>query len=370
MNTTKYYEILFYSQLKDVDELVISLIAENLSAFLVSDNPDEIKAQINTPIAKVILISCEHLKQSIEFYNELLDEISQSQLLNHKVVFLVHKKEEKEADEAHLSGLADDYLVSKPLHDKHSLISIVRHLLIELGKLEHAPSYSLQEQPDYTGYNRKKNAIDKFTEEMATAALDVVSLTKDVQSGEFELDKLAANFTALSGIFKQYQSSEQKSSPINLIVDLIALSETCLTMAAVSSVSGSNKKPISKNYKFLLVEDDPWSAKLVGKILESDFFELDMVADGRSAIQRIQAIHYDLILMDIDLPDSDGAMLTSQLRKNPGDNKATPVIMLTGSNDQNTIKRCALNKIQGYLVKPISKEHLLQKLSEVLEVEL
>ncbi len=372
--------ILFYSQNKNIDELAISLVTSHFANFSITSNSEEILSELYTPVAKVLLISCEQLNHSIEIYDQILEKMPTNQLLNHKIVFLVHKHEESQAYQVYLDGMSDDYIVSKPIYEKHRLINIIRHLLIELGDVDFSTikNYKGGEEEEHLGYGRKHIAVEKYNRVMKQTSQQISSLKSDIKNDIFSIDKLKLNFESLHNVIKQYSADEQKSVHAHLMSELINLTEVCLSKFVEKTNNSSDvfncysektDHSVNKTHQILLVEDDPWSAKLVTNILRHGKYALDQVVDGRSALKKIGTVHYDLILMDIGLPDSDGAALISQLRNNPGENTMTPVIMLTGAKDHGTIKRCAANKIQGYLVKPVAKNHLLKKLSDVLGVE-
>ncbi len=184
MHNNQYNKVLFYSQFHDVDELAISIMVNNFSNCSVSTDLDEICLALNTLHSKVLLISCEQLKHSIYLYDQLLTKLNDHQLLNHKIVFLVQKKEEAKAHAAYLSGMADDYLVSKPIFEKHRLISIVRHLFVELGEVQYATFSAYQPQDKLVGYNRKKQAANAFNKMMLQISDQVIALKQGRLFGE------------------------------------------------------------------------------------------------------------------------------------------------------------------------------------------
>ncbi|PYV15765.1 MAG: response regulator [Acidobacteria bacterium] len=69
--------------------------------------------------------------------------------------------------------------------------------------------------------------------------------------------------------------------------------------------------------KILVAEDNPASRELMQEVLSGRGYELSEARDGREALQKIEEIDPDLVLLDIQLPILDGFAVLSQLRQNP-----------------------------------------------------
>lgn len=111
--------------------------------------------------------------------------------------------------------------------------------------------------------------------------------------------------------------------------------------------------------KILVVEDEPKLASFVKKGLEEQSFEVDIAYDGQIGRNMALSTHYDVIVLDVNLPKMNGYDLAKSLRS---ENIKTPILMLTamGSLD---------NKVAGfeagaddYLVKPFEFRELLARL--------
>ena len=109
----------------------------------------------------------------------------------------------------------------------------------------------------------------------------------------------------------------------------------------------------------LIVEDDVRLAQAVGKILEENGYQVDMVHDGQSGLDYAESGIYDVVILDVMLPKMDGFEVSKELRRK---NVETPVLMLTA---RGTIP----DKIEGldsgaddYMTKPFSPAELLAHL--------
>jgi len=123
--------------------------------------------------------------------------------------------------------------------------------------------------------------------------------------------------------------------------------------------------------KILIVEDDFISRRIIKEIL-SPYGDCDIVVDGQEAVQAFKAYEaddpYDLICMDIMMPNLDGQEALKQIRdiekesgiKGSGEVK---VIMITALDDPKTVfKAYYKGGATSYIVKPIEKDKLIQKI--------
>lgn len=117
----------------------------------------------------------------------------------------------------------------------------------------------------------------------------------------------------------------------------------------------------------LVVEDNRTNQMIVRRFLESMGVEVDMVDDGRPALQRCAAKRYDLILMDIQLLDMDGMEATEILRGHPGPNRHTPIVALSANilpEQTNAYLKAGMNACLG---KPFRKDELSKIMGELVK---
>jgi CheY-like chemotaxis protein len=100
-------------------------------------------------------------------------------------------------------------------------------------------------------------------------------------------------------------------------------------------------------------------------MLESAQVDLVFESDGAAALDRIEAIAPDLVLMDIGLPGSDGLTITERLKATPG-LAAIPVVMLTGEARLETLVRSMQAGAADFIVKPFTRDALVAKLGKFL----
>lgn len=116
----------------------------------------------------------------------------------------------------------------------------------------------------------------------------------------------------------------------------------------------------------ILVVDDEWNMRNLVKIyLSKEHFEVDEARGGHEAIQMARQNSYDLLVLDIMLPDIDGWEVCSAIRQT----KQVPILMLTARNDvQDRVRGLNLGA-DDYLVKPFAPEELVARVNALLRRE-
>ena len=116
-------------------------------------------------------------------------------------------------------------------------------------------------------------------------------------------------------------------------------------------------------YKILVVDDEPSIVTLVKFNLEKSGYDVETASNGKQAIDMSVENNYDLIVLDIMLPELDGFEVLKELRKNQND---IPVILLTAKDEE-------LDKVLGlelgaddYLTKPFSPRELIARVKAIL----
>ena len=134
------------------------------------------------------------------------------------------------------------------------------------------------------------------------------------------------------------------------------------------NTKATNKKihfdEISK-MKILLVEDNILNIKLIEHLFSEYGMTTDVAHDGKIAIELLQKQAYDLILMDIEMPDMNGYEATTYIREELGNN--IPIIALTAHAMPGEREKCLEHGMNDYISKPIDPNKLFESIYETLK---
>ena len=117
--------------------------------------------------------------------------------------------------------------------------------------------------------------------------------------------------------------------------------------------------------KILLVEDNEMNRDMLSRRLERKGYAVTMAVDGKQGVEMARAGGYDLILMDMSLPEIDGWEATRQLRAVP-ETKAVPIIGLTAHAMAGDREKALAAGCNDYDTKPIELPRLLAKIEALL----
>lgn len=118
--------------------------------------------------------------------------------------------------------------------------------------------------------------------------------------------------------------------------------------------------------KVLLVEDDAVNRQIAEWFISKTEWVLTSASSGKEALAILEEQGFDIILMDISMPEMNGFELTSKIRKNEqGTGKRTPILALTAHVMDTFDKICLENDMDGYIPKPIVMDHLFHTIQAV-----
>ncbi len=113
------------------------------------------------------------------------------------------------------------------------------------------------------------------------------------------------------------------------------------------------KKEMNGNARVLLIDDDELNSNAFGKRLERKGFIVKLITSGHDVLNLLVREHFDIVLLDIVLPDIDGISILKQIReKYPAE--SLPVIMVTAIDDSTDILDAFEYGANDYITKPVS----------------
>ena len=130
-------------------------------------------------------------------------------------------------------------------------------------------------------------------------------------------------------------------------------------------------KKVLKGKRILLAEDNDLNAEITTTILENEGLLIDRVVDGVQCVDKIEQMPagtYDLILMDIQMPNMDGYQATKLIRQFADKEKADiPIIAMTANAFEEDKRNAIAAGMNGHMAKPIHVDKLLMTLAEMIE---
>ena len=121
-----------------------------------------------------------------------------------------------------------------------------------------------------------------------------------------------------------------------------------------------------KNAKILVVDDIKTNCDVLKRRLESNEFIVDVSMSGKEALEKINQQKYDLILLDVLMPEVNGLEVLIKVREQYSADKL-PIIMVSSFDDVESISKCIQLGASDYLSKPVNSTILAQKVASTLE---
>lgn len=115
----------------------------------------------------------------------------------------------------------------------------------------------------------------------------------------------------------------------------------------------------------ILVVDDEWNYReIMIKILEAKEYEVDEAENGNMAVEKVRKDSFDVILLDLNLPDINGIEVMRTIREF---NETVVIIMITGCPSLDSSVEAASLGVYEYLIKPVEPAKLMQIIDESLQ---
>ena len=131
--------------------------------------------------------------------------------------------------------------------------------------------------------------------------------------------------------------------------------------------AASEVKKVLDGMRILVAEDNKFNQIVVNDTLENMIVNVvvDIAENGKLAIELLEKNDYDVILMDVNMPEMDGHEATKYIRKNmTGKKKDIPIIALTASVLKSEVDKCMSSGMNEYIPKPFKQEELLAALNK------
>src|SRR5262249_35436445 len=126
---------------------------------------------------------------------------------------------------------------------------------------------------------------------------------------------------------------------------------------------------VKRPLRILLAEDSPDNRLLVEAYMKETPYRLDHAENGEVAVRKFMSVHYEAILMDIQMPVMDGYEAVAEIRRleRDGHRRPTPIIALTASAHDGAVRRSLKMGCDAHVTKPVKRSTLLETIRDAVE---
>ena len=124
-----------------------------------------------------------------------------------------------------------------------------------------------------------------------------------------------------------------------------------------------------KGKRILLAEDNEMNQKLVIMYLTKYDVQMDLAENGHQALKAVKSNAYDLVLMDIQMPEMDGLEASEKIRELEGDKGKIPIIAMTAHAFKEEVENCFKVGMNAHISKPIEKEAFLTLITSLVHAD-
>jgi signal transduction histidine kinase/DNA-binding response OmpR family regulator len=135
--------------------------------------------------------------------------------------------------------------------------------------------------------------------------------------------------------------------------------------AVVPQVAAQRPAASQPKFKVLLAEDNVVNQTVVRRMLEKLGHQVTVVSNGRLAVEAVEGAAFDVILMDIQMPELDGLSAAAEIRDREAGGRRVPIVALTANVMTGDRERCLHAGMDGYVSKPINLGDLLAMIAAV-----
>ena len=223
--------------------------------------------------------------------------------------------------------------------------------------------------------------------DLVMPGIDGIEVAREIRSIP-ELSELLLVILSVTDVRRQYQELEKvgfsaiilkpfRQSLLNKTIRQVLQNKSKKLLlpeeilAAYSSEESFSTKPGTHRLPFegchiLLAEDNIVNQKVAVQMLGRQGIKVDVAQNGKEAVRMVDEGNYDLIFMDVQMPEMDGFEATEQIREFEESTNPIPVIAMTANAMQGDREACLAAGMDDYIAKPVSKDGLINILSKWL----
>ncbi|MGV3504270.1 MAG: PAS domain S-box protein [Adhaeribacter sp.] len=252
-------------------------------------------------------------------------------------------------DPGKLSQILNNLLSNATKFTQQGQIRVYLELVAELPD-----AYQMEFQVQDTGIGIPENKLLSIFDSFTQGSSDTTRKYGGTGLGL----TICKQIVELQGGSIQVKSKPNQGSTFTFTLSFMKAQHSCeeswLTAAPVQVNPGDLGR-----LRILLAEDNQINQLLVRKVTRDWGYELDIAENGVQALTMFRENHYDIILMDMQMPEMDGYEAMAVIRNSAGPEKATPIIALTAHASQREAAKCLEAGADIYVSKPFKPDELL-----------
>jgi CheY-like chemotaxis protein len=160
----------------------------------------------------------------------------------------------------------------------------------------------------------------------------------------------------------------RRSALISAVAQVLGIGEVAPHRPAPAELLPANAT--GSLLRVLVVEDNQVNQLLVTTILAKAGMRAEVAANGVEAVQAVHQRNFDVILMDMQMPEMDGLEATRRIRQLGAMGRAVPIIAMTANAMQEDRRRCLEAGMNDFVAKPIDSAELLRKIAAHCRAEI
>lgn len=367
--------------------LVKNLLHPEFDHIFVSTDPDKLPGDFVRHRPSVLVLAFDTLEKSERYYLGLYRLCEVINQYPHRTVILCNKDEVKRAYELCKKDFFDDYTLFWPMtYDMSRLAMTIHHSLRELDALKtDGPSAA-----EFAAQARQLAELEKIlAQQVAQGGSHIEVASRAMEQAEQKIG------TALDGFSKRLVSGSLPGSVTVKNADDLkneisrfkreeiqqhfrAAAESAQPLKQWAHEFKQECEPLVESARalnamverirpvVLVVDDDEFQRKIIGKLLEAENYQLIFSSDGFEALNVLRKTRPDLILMDVMMPNMDGLETTRRLKAIPQFSR-TPVIIITGKSEGDVVIDSLKAGAVDFVVKPFDRNTLIAKIARALD---
>ena len=215
-----------------------------------------------------------------------------------------------------------------------------------------------------------QNGYDLVLLDWFMPQMDGISLARHIRA-DARFDNVPLVMITSYGLAQDKQKQLNVQAALTKPVSLVTLRDVLLDTFRRFNSRDISLKPSAIQKTVLLAEDNQVNALIAVTMLEQVKLKVEHVTTGAAVLERVKKKTYDLILMDINMPEMDGYSATEQIRQWEVEGiirQHMPIIAMTANALSGDEERCLDSGMDDYLAKPVKQDELLRVVKQWLDI--